>query len=476
MTITIDKFTVHVLGTKDEVAIESFFKQISTEENQPLAGFIYLGSKQKHGMKTDELFEKKQFSILKMIFLCAKYFVGAPRHDHSFFISSLRLDGGLGLLSSENIVQAGLFGLHKSLAIEWEDLILSKAIDLADQLTPDVASDYLLEEILTTNYTHAEVGRNLEGGRVIPVLVETYIEDDLKGKQIALKPTDTLLVTGGGRGITASCAIHLARESQCRFILLGRTDLSTDISWAKGERDQMVLKHLALAKFKAENADRAPKPSEIDQLVKAALHHREVTDTLNAIAAVGGRAVYAAADVRDAKALQAVVKKYEQELGTITGVIHGAGSIADKKIQRKTTADFDHVFGSKIEGLDACLKALDIDKLKHFIIFSSIAGYFGNAGQTDYSMANEVMNKFAFYFNRHHPTCQTVSINWGPWDGGSMVNESIRNAIKDTELTLIPTDVGTAYFVQQFFEQDHPAQIIINCSERLIRPEVSLNK
>jgi len=469
-----EDFTVYPLDSKDETAIANFFEQITVEGSPPLAGFIHIGSKQEDFSKIDELFQKNEIDTLRMIFLCAKYFVGAPRHENSFFISGVRLDGGLGLLSGENIVQGGLFGLHKSLAIEWEGQILSKAVDLASQLTSEDASKYLLEEIFSTDYAHAEIGRSLEGQRLVPVLVENYIEDDLSDKQITLEPNDTLLVTGGGRGITASCAIHLAKASRCGFILLGRTDLSIDVSWAKGERDQMTLKRLALAKFKEENPDITPKPSEIDQLVKAVLHHAEIMDTLNAIKAVGGRAVYASADVRDAKGLQEVVKKYERELGTITGVIHGAGSIADKKIQRKTTADFDHVFGSKIEGLDACLKALDTSKLKHFIIFSSIAGYFGNAGQSDYSMANEVMNKFAFYFNRHQPSCQTVSINWGPWDGGSMVNESIRNAIKGTELSLIPTEIGAEYFIQQFFAQNNPSQIVINCSDRLIRPKVNI--
>jgi len=44
----------------------------------------------------------------------------------------------------------------------------------------------------------------------------------------ALGPEDLLLVSGGGKGITAECALTLARSSGCRLVLLGRSDPATD--------------------------------------------------------------------------------------------------------------------------------------------------------------------------------------------------------------------------------------------------------
>jgi NAD(P)-dependent dehydrogenase (short-subunit alcohol dehydrogenase family) len=190
----------------------------------------------------------------------------------------------------------------------------------------------------------------------------------------------------------------------------------------------------------------------------------EVRDTLGAIHAVGGKAHYETCDVQNIGQLRNIVEAYEAKLGPITGFVHGAGIIADKKIQRKTAADFDNVFGAKILGLDACLRCIDATRLKYLVLFSSTAGYFGNDGQSDYAMANEVMSKFAYAFKRGHPGCKAVSINWGMWDGGNMVSDSIRNAARGPAARLIPVETGTEYFIEQFVFAQKPGscQILIS--------------
>ena len=461
---------IYPLPTLDEADIVKFFGKITADYPRlSFAGFIHIGSTRK---ATTNLFHEDETAVLKTVFLSAKNFFLSNRRENSFFISAVRMDGNLGLQTGENLMQGGLFGLHKSLSIEWEDEIWTKAVDLAAELSSKQAADYLIEEIFETCYSQLEVGRGQEAKRFAPQLVETYI-DDLDKQPLGLTHQDTLLVTGGGRGITAGCVIHLAKTCGCGFILLGRTDLSADLAWTNQERDKNVLKKLALAEITKINKESRPKPAEIDKLVNMALNQLEIMDTLQAIEEAGGRAVYASCDVRSLTQLRRVVEQYEREQGAITGLIHGAGAIADKKIQRKTAADFELVFGSKIEGLSNCLNALDVTKLKYLILFSSVAGYFGNGGQSDYAMANEVMNKFAFRIKKQQPSCRTVAINWGAWDGGSMVDVSIRKMVKDTELRLIPPEIGTNYFVEQFYQHDNPPQILINCTNRLIRPKIS---
>ncbi|MCL2287345.1 MAG: SDR family NAD(P)-dependent oxidoreductase [Firmicutes bacterium] len=465
-------FSSYSISCDNENTIEELFNQVTEKFDQPLAGFIHIASKE--NSKDNDIFSKRERNILKTIFLCAKYFVRTRQKENSFLVSAVRMDGNLGLETSSNIIQGGLFGLHKSLAIESEGSFLSKAIDLAIELPPDKAADYLIEEIFDTGYEKQEVGRTIDGKRNTPTLIERYVNTDVR--DTALTQNDVLLVTGGGRGITANCIINLAKECGCGFVLLGRTSLNQDVSWAEGIRDKVTLRKMAMDRLRKNNPKSVPKPSEIDKMVNSVLHHADIMDTINAIKSAGGRVLYEACDVRDTKLLKQVIEKSEQELGSITGLIHGAGNIEDKKIQRKTVDDFDNVFGSKIEGLETCLNCLDTGKLKYLVLFSSIAGYFGNAGQSDYAMANEVMNKFAYWLKRKQPFCKTVSINWGLWDGGSMVSDSIRSAIKDTELRLIPLEVGSEYFVEQFlYEKDSTScQIIINCSNQLIRPKIDI--
>ena len=454
----------------DEAVVERVFSQALNNTCLPLTGFIYIASENEDF--DGELFSQNGIDRLKIIFFCAKYFfrVFKPETGYGFFVSAARMDGRLGLGAGGNFMQGGLFGLHKSIGIEWNGMILSKAVDLAPELPPEKAADYLIDEIFNTGYKHPEVGRSSDGRRFVPGLTESYLVPNLHDK--GPEPGDVLLITGGGRGITAQCAIRLAKIYRCGFILLGRTDLSADIEWTGGERDRVKLKKLAIAR----SSRTALKLPEIEKLVDSALHQMEIMDTLDAIQSAGGRARYVSCDARDLKRLRDTVKACESELGPVTGLVHGAGNIADKKIQRKTSADFENVFGSKIGGLDACLSCLGAGRLKYLLLFSSIAGYFGNAGQSDYAMANEVMNKFAFAFKRRRPDCKTISINWGLWDGGSMVSDSIRNAVKGSDIHLIPVETGTGYFADQFAYKQEPGvcQIIINPCDRLIRPDLPI--
>jgi NAD(P)-dependent dehydrogenase (short-subunit alcohol dehydrogenase family) len=446
------------LPVADEAMVEQMFTEIIAKTGQPLAGFIYIASLK--DCSDGLLFSKMEINALKAVFLCAKYFArlfkgGAKR---GFFVSAARIDGQLGLGAGGSAVQGGLFGLHKSLQLEWREIILSKAVDLAPKLPKDRAADYLIDEIFNTNCKSLEIGRPLDGKRYAPYLTENYPTPDLLDK--GPERGDVLLITGGGRGITAKCAIRLAQSFQCGLILLGRTDISADLEWTGGARDRARLRELAIAKLKPAR----PKPSEIEKLVDSALNQIEVQDNLGAIRAAGGRAHYESCDVQNLEQLKNTVEACEAKLGPITGLVHGAGIIADKKIQRKTAADFDSVFGAKIIGLDACLRCISAKRLKYLILFSSTAGYFGNDGQSDYAMANEVLNKFTFTFKKEHPNCKAVSLNWGMWDGGSMVSESIRNSVKNSKTRLIPLEIGTNYFIEQFAYAQKPGvcQILIS--------------
>jgi len=469
------------LPEADEAAVERLFTCALEEANQPLAGFVHVApnSDSKSPGSLPGAVSLTQIDMLKSVFLCAKYFTRSfvGTGANGFFVSAVRMDGHLGLSYGDRVVQGGLFGLHKSLNVEWHNLplnshtIISEAIDVAPDVPPDQAADYVMEEI----FTYASqwgVGRTSDGRRFETCLTERYPDPD--SREDRLGADDVLLVTGGGRGITAQCAIRLAQTAQCGFIFTGRTDISADYAWAKGERDRARLRGLAIEKLN----QKRPRPATIEALVDSALHQMEINDTLDAIRAAGGRAHYVSCDVRDASRLKAIIAEEEARLGPVTGLVHGAGNIADKTIQRKTADDFDMVVGPKVYGLEACLESLDLAGLKYLVMFSSTSAYFGNGGQTDYSMANEVMNKFAFSFKRSHPGCTTMAIDWGLWDGGSMASDSIRNAVKDSEIVLIPVEVGTEYFVEQFTYAQQPdvCQIVINCSPQMLRPSMDVGE
>jgi len=69
------------------------------------------------------------------------------------------------------------------------------------------------------------------------------------------------------------------------------------------------------------------------------------------------------------------------------------------------------------------MASVDIHNLDHLVLFSSVAGFYGNVGQTDYAIANEILSKAAHQFKTNHPNTKVSAINWGAWDSGMVSGE-----------------------------------------------------
>jgi hypothetical protein len=200
------------------------------------------------------------------------------------------------------------------------------------------------------------------------------------------------------------------------------------------------LKRLLLAEAKGRGETASP--SKLGARVAAILAVREIRRTLQAIGSAGGEARYVAVDISDASAVTEAVAQARVAWGPITGVIHGAGALADKLIADKTDAQFAKVFRTKVVGLRALLDATVDDELAFMLFFSSVAAHSGNQGQADYAMANEVLNKVAALEQRRRgPRCLVRALGWGPWDGG-MVDASVRARFADMGVPLIPIEAG----------------------------------
>lgn len=103
------------------------------------------------------------------------------------------------------------------------------------------------------------------------------------------------------------------------------------------------------------------------------------------------------------------------------------------------------------------------ENLKYLFLYSSIAGFFGNFGQSDYSCGNEYLNHYARYFNNTHPNCKVMSLNWGLWNGG-MVDRALKSAMLRRGKELIDLDVGKMFFVDAFAKvwESSACQVVIN--------------
>ncbi|MBE9189732.1 SDR family NAD(P)-dependent oxidoreductase [Gloeocapsopsis crepidinum LEGE 06123] len=262
------------------------------------------------------------------------------------------------------------------------------------------------------------------------------------------------LVSGGAKGITAQCVIELAKEKQCKFILLGRSSPSPEPVWAMGCNDEAVLKKRIMEYLVA--SGEKPTPVMVQKQYKAIASSREIQATLNAIEQAGSKAEYFSVDVTDTEALQAIADR----LTAVTGIIHGAGNLADKRIEKKTSEDFDTVYAAKVTGLANLLRYIPASQLQQLVLFSSVAGFYGNVGQADYAIANEILNKLAHLVKYHHPDCHVVAINWGPWDSG-MVSPELKKAFAERNIETIPIQVGAKMLVEELESTHQETQVIV---------------
>jgi NAD(P)-dependent dehydrogenase (short-subunit alcohol dehydrogenase family) len=268
------------------------------------------------------------------------------------------------------------------------------------------------------------------------------------------------LVSGGAKGVTAHCVIRLARQYRGKFILLGRSALgNAEPEWARGVTDDAELKRRIMAALTAQGEK--PTPPKIQKEFNALQSRRTIEGTLKAIADAGGQAFYCDVDVTDRKALASRLATLTAQTGPITAVLHGAGNLADKLIEQKTERDFETVYSAKVDGLAnllACVQAAQLDTL---VLFSSAAGFYGNPGQADYALANEILNKTAHLWQRANPHCHVVTLNWGPWDGG-MVTPALRALFAERHVEIIPIDSGAQMLVDELERRNSPAvQVLI---------------
>lgn len=71
--------------------------------------------------------------------------------------------------------------------------------------------------------------------------------------------------------------------------------------------------------------------------------------------------------------------------------MHCAGLEISHFLPDKPQREYDLVFDVEVEGWLSLLRALRGAEIGAAVVFSSIAGRFGNAGQTDYSAANDLL-------------------------------------------------------------------------------------
>jgi NAD(P)-dependent dehydrogenase (short-subunit alcohol dehydrogenase family) len=276
-----------------------------------------------------------------------------------------------------------------------------------------------------------------------------------------------ILLTGGARGITAGVAIALARLTGCHVELIGRTPAPA------GPEDPATTTAPDMSALRGVLAGQGTgSPAEIEAAARRVLAEREMRATLDELRGSASSVRYRTADVRDADAVRAVVEDVYARHGRLDGVIHGAGILEDRLLGDKSPESFSRVYGTKVDGFRALLDAIAPatppaagarPDIGFVAAFGSVAGVFGNRGQTDYAAANDALDTLSRVWAERLPG-RVVAVDWGPWAGRGMVSAELEREYARRGITLIDPEAGVSCLLREL-SHGTDAQVIYLCGD-----------
>ena len=94
--------------------------------------------------------------------------------------------------------------------------------------------------------------------------------------------------------------------------------------------------------------------------------------------------------------------------------------------------------------------------------FSSIAGRFGNPGQTDYSSANDLLCKITSSFRTTRPATRGIAIDWTAWGGiGMATRGSIPKVMEMAGIDMLPPEAGVPLIRRELTAGGTRGEIVI---------------
>ena len=200
-----------------------------------------------------------------------------------------------------------------------------------------------------------------------------------------IDPAGTVLITGGTGGIGSLIARHLVAEHDVRHLVL---------------------------------VSRNPNAIDLDAKIVAG-------------------------DVSDRAFVDQLVKNCDPPL---TAVIHAAAVLDDGILAAQSPSRMDRVLRPKADGAWNLHEATKDLPLSAFVLFSSVAGVFGKAGQGNYAAANRYLDALAGH--RHAHGLPAVSMAWGLWDVGlgDQISDTARRRIAAAGIAGLTPEQGLALF------------------------------
>ncbi len=316
---------------------------------------------------------------------------------------------------------------------------LIKVVDFEVSRKTAEPADLLIAETLSDSGI-VEVGYH-DGRRFGITLVEKPATDGQPGMD--LNQETVFVVTGAAGGITSAIVTDLAIASKGVFYLLDLVDVpdrnDADILLYRNDVEALKRKLIDEARERGER----PTPVVIEKQIAAIERNEAALRAIESVEQAGGTAHYFSVNLMDGDAVEAVVDSIRQAQGRIDVLLHAGGLLIDRTLPNKEPNQFNLVFDVKADGFFSLIKAAAGMPIGATVSFSSVAGRFGNNGQSDYSSANDLLCKISSSMREWRPETRGIAIDWTAWGEIGMASRgSVPQIMEALGIDMLPPECG----------------------------------
>ncbi len=349
-------------------------------------------------------------------------------------------------------------GFAKAYHREQPDTLV-KVVDFPAGRRTAALADTLVAETLRDRGC-VEAG-HVEGLRFAVGLVERPFGDGTGGTRLG--PDSTVVVSGAAGSIVSAIVADLAAAAGgATFHLL---DLASEPDAADPDlrrfaTDRDGLKDDLADRLKA--AGERPTPMRIEKELAALERRAAALAAVQAVRAAGGTARYHSVDLTDACAVARVFDEVRASSGKIDLLLHAAGVDTSRALAAKEPREYDAVFDVKADGWFTLLHAAGELPIGAIVAFGSVAGRFGNAGQTDYAAANDLLATLTSNLRRSRPDIRAIVLDWTAWGGiGMATRGSVPTVMAAAGIETLAPEVGVPWIRRELGSSDQRGEVVV---------------
>ena len=391
----------------------------------------------------------------------------ANRQDaDTFFAVNTKIDGNFGYTTKDefNPIVGALTGgttCYRKDVYERTGAI-SKLMDFEPTATPDEMAQKTMDEVLHGDM-RLMIGTR-DNVRSTILSLPTRLDKSVKHFDLAGK---SIIFTGSGRGIGAMLSQKIAAQYHSKIIVLDIIEIQDKTPlWASmNEAELAALKKQLWEDLKADKTQKAT-PVLLERAFGRVKDSITLYNNLQKLRDLGSEVEYYHCDVMNSSMVKEVCTKIKAKNGRVDGLIHFAGLERSKLIYDKDPAEYYRIFDVKATSFASFLANNIVRDDGFFAFASSIAGKYGNLGQSDYASANDYLAKSALSLSNQG--YRAISIAMSAYKNVGMgVRAGVETFLRSNGVDFVDPEDGMQIFLDEIVYGRVPEIVLTGSLGRL---------